>query len=154
MHGHSHDPPPSHRRKQTIEHIENYITPALWHDMRRGDDHRHVLVDVAKLIVALGIMFPSEKLLGQIVALIGFCHCGPLPPTMQLLNEVKETYRACREDHCRAYRGEYRSYRGYRRQDIGPPVYPQFPSELLTSHPHLLPRAYPCLLYTSDAADE
>ena len=134
-------PPPAHRKKQTMDNIQNYMTAALWDHMRKGDDHLHVLVDVAKLIVNLGVMFPSEKLFGKIVALIGFCHCGPLPPPMQLLKEVKGNYRA--------YRGNTHSFQmgGYvptavRRKDMGPQVYPQCPSELLTSHPHLHRRAY------------
>ena len=134
-------PPPAHRKKQTMDNIQNYMTAALWDHMRKGDDHLHVLVDVAKLIVNLGVMFPSEKLFGKIIALIGFCHCGPLPPPMQLLKEVKDNYRA--------YRGNTHSFQlgGYvptavRCKDIGPQVYPQCPSELLTSHPHLHRRAY------------
>ena len=134
-------PPPAHRKKQTMDNIQNYMTAALWDHMRKGDDHLHVLVDVAKLIVNLGVMFPSEKLFGKIIALIGFCHCGPLPPPMQLLKEVKDNYRA--------YRGNTHSFQlgGYvptavRCKDIGPQVYPQCPSDLLTSHPHLHRRAY------------
>ena len=108
----------SHPRKQTMEHIENYITATAWDQMARGAEHQDVLGSVGKLLVDLGIMHPSEKLFGQIVALLRYCHLGPLPPTMQLLHEVEAEYRAHRGNT------ESRGGTGYvplagRRKDVG-----------------------------------
>ena len=46
----------SHPRKQTMEHIENYITATAWDQMARGADHQDLLGSVGKLLVDLGIM--------------------------------------------------------------------------------------------------
>ena len=129
-------------KKQTMDHIENYITAKLWDGMAGGAGHHDLLPSLGKLLVDLGIMFPKEKLFGHIVAILESCHRGPLPPTMQLLGFVKSAYRE--------YRGDNRGHRktdGYVRVavrgiDVGPAVYPQYPSELLTSHPRLHHRAY------------
>ena len=125
-------------KKQTMDHIENYMTAKLWDDMAGGAGPHGLLPSLGKLLVDLGIMFPSEKLFGKIVAILECCHRGPLPPTMHLLDLVKAAYRVSRGDDRR--HGYVRV--AVRGKDLGPGVYPQYPSELLTSHPHLHHRAY------------
>ena len=61
-------------------------------------------------------------------------------PSPKLLQELKTAYREYRGDT----RGKDKAYVPLPDQTkvTGPQVYPQYPSELLTSHPHLHHRAY------------
>jgi len=122
---------PKHHSKQTMTHIENYLTPIIWGAMERGDHVNYVMERVAKLLVDLGIMYPKEKLFASIVALVEHCHAGPLSPTLELLKEVKVMYNNHRPTYNK--RAEVRQ---------GPQDYPIGPSELQTSHAHLYDVAY------------
>ena len=58
------------RRKQSLYHIENYLTHAIWKRLRAVPVNREVVyLEIAKLLVQLGLHRLKEKFWGHLFAL-------------------------------------------------------------------------------------
>ena len=60
-----------HCNKQSLYHIENYLTHAIWKRLRAVPVNREVVyLEIAKLLVQLGLHRPKEKFWGHLLGFI------------------------------------------------------------------------------------
>ena len=68
-----------HCNKQSLYHIENYFTPGMWKLLRADQlDREVVYVEIAKLLVQLGLSRPEEKFWGHLVGFIQWANEVPM----------------------------------------------------------------------------
>ena len=68
-----------HCNKQSLYHIENYLTHAIWKRLRADQVNRKVVyLEIAKLLAQLGLSRPQEKFWGHLVGTLQWAMEGRL----------------------------------------------------------------------------
>ena len=121
----------AHRRqaKQELFYIENYLTNAIWRRLIASQVNREsVYLDIAKLLIKLGLSRPEEKFWGNLVGFIQWATEVPMENVYHDRDLLKQMWG---EAKC----SEHLHYEA-------PIIYPQYPSELMDSYPGIYMRTY------------
>ena len=122
---------PAHRRqaKQELFYIENYLTNAIWRRLIAVQVNREsVYLDIAKLLIKLGLTRPEEKCWAYLVGFIQWATEVPMENPYNerdLLKQVWNEAKFTAPLHCEA-----------------PIVYPRYPSMLMDRYPGIYMRTY------------
>ena len=118
------------RSKQSMYHIENYMTPEIWSLLRAPHVNREVAyLEISKLLVLLGLSRPKEPFWGHLLAFVQWATVTPLE------NPYKE------RDRLKAIWAEAKLNMNSAGHDV-PTEYPEQPTKLMDTHPHIYLRAY------------
>ena len=121
----------AHRRqaKQELFYIENYLTNAIWRRLIASQVNREsVYLDIAKLLIKLGLSRPEEKCWAH---LVGFIQWATEVPMENPYNDRDLLKQAWNEAKCAAPW-----------PCAAPIVYPRYPSELVDTYPGIYTRTY------------
>ena len=121
----------AHRRqaKQELFYIENYLTNAIWRRLIAVQVNREsVYLDIAKLLIKLGLSRPEEKFWAH---LVGFIQWATEVPMENPYNDRDLLKQAWNEAKCAAPW-----------PCAAPIVYPRYPSELVGTYPGIYTRTY------------
>ena len=117
------------RSKQSMYHIENYMTPEIWSLLRAPHVNREVAyLEISKLLVLLGLIRPKEPLWGHLLAFVQWATVTPLDNPYKERDTLKALWAEAKLNMASHY-------------DV-PTDYPLEPTRLMETHPHIYLRAY------------
>ena len=115
--------------KQSLYHIENYLTNAIWRRLIAVQVNREsVYLDIAKLLIKLGLSRPEEKCWAYLVGFIQWATEVPMENPYDDRDILKQAWK---EAKCSAPW-----------PCAAPIVYPRYPSDLVDTYPGIYTRAY------------
>ena len=115
--------------KQKLYYIENYLTNGIWRRLIAVQVNREsVYLDIAKLLIKLGLSRPEEKFWGHLVGFIQWANDVPMDNPSDDIDLLKAMWNEAKFSaplHCE------------------PPIaYPRYPSMLMDTHPGIYRQAY------------
>ena len=117
------------RSKQTLYHIENYLTHELWKGLREAHVNRQVVyTKITFLLVQLGLHRPRETFWGHLVGFVQWATEAPMDNPRTDRDMLKARWSEARLT-----------------MDVdfsAPAVYPMVPAMLMQTHPDIYRRAY------------
>ena len=124
------------RSKQSLYHIENYLTPPIWKALRHPCVSREsVYADIAHILVKLGLHRPKETFWSHMVGFLRWATEAPMDNPRTDRDILKARWSEARLTMDLDFNA--------------PAVYPMVPAMLMQTHPDIYRRAYvddePCL---------
>ena len=117
------------REKQSMYHIENYLTQAMWKRLCAVHLNREVVyLEIVKLLVNLGLHRPKEPFWGHLVAFIQWATVIPIDNPSGERDTLKALWSEAKFNMAPMC--------------DGPAEYPAMPSTLMETHPTIYFRAY------------
>ena len=115
--------------RQSMYHVENYFTQKIWSKLREHNVNRSmVYLEIAKLLVQLGLQRPQEKFWGHLVGTLQWAMEGRLHNPLHERDALKRMFVQCRTL--------------MNAKTEAPIEYPKEPNILLEQYPGLYHRSY------------